>query len=302
MPQIPIKYQPVLGPILRAVLNEALALATTDGGQFTGTVILQTDYKSEKLLTYTMPLIIIALEDGLDMMQWLGGATKLDFAFGMNTYNFDPNSYQDDQTGDSEELITPLDIVRQHFSIRQWIVPSRGLRTDIPMAMADIEAKYGFRFTLEGMHRAKKLDQDGLVLGYRLIFDSIGIDDSTDSVVSSDPVVLEQVNQVGSTILSLGPYPQIINAPLIMPDTQTDIPGNTLIDNIAFFPTAGSPTIRVGTSPGDDSIMEDTVIDGFRKVSVEYYAAEDTTIYFTMAGDGLVTTRLNVFRNYFEPL
>ena len=309
---IPIEYDIITSRILTAVRRECLALATTqpnefgvnNAGEFTGTVIFETNYKSEKLQTYTMPLLILALEDEIDSGPFLGGATKMDGSFSMNSYNYDPNSYGDDDSGQSEELSGIIDIIRQHFSVRQWIIPSRGLDTTIPMSMDDIQENYGFKFTLSGVHRARKLDQDGLIIGYRIIFDFIAIDDTTDSVVSSSPEVLESVSQVGSTEVNEEPvgYVQAINIAITMPNTQQDIPGNTLVNSISLFPVTGSPIVEIGTTEGGNDIMQATEISAFKKVEVDQYFPEDSILYFTMTGDGFINTRMDLQRNFFTPL
>lgn len=188
----------MIGDIMKAVLNEAKAFlqtSTFQGNPFAGTVILETNYKSDKLLSYAMPLLLIDMMDAPEESQYPGGVTRVDWVFGFNSYNLEPDGYVDDDSTFSADLLDIVDAIRQHFSLRFWTVPSRGMDTTIPMAMDDICAAYGFKFTLSGLTRANKLEQDGLIMGWRIMFDSIAIDDSTDWTMPAGP--LTTVNQVG---------------------------------------------------------------------------------------------------------
>lgn len=169
----------MINDILKAVLDEALTfLQKANDGIFPGTLILETDYKSEQLESYAMPLLIIDMMDSPDQSQWPGGTTRVDWVFGFNSYQYAPDSFVDDSTGYSTDLMQIIDNIRRHFSERFWLLPAR---TDpaLPMTMPDIEANYGFKFTLSGVVRARQLDQDGLVMGWRIMFDSVAIDEET---------------------------------------------------------------------------------------------------------------------------
>lgn len=170
----------MIGDILNAVLNECKALLQTV--DIAGTIILETDYKSDKLVTYSMPLLILDMIDAPEASQYLGGVTRMDWVFGMNSYNLQPDSYIDDVTPWSGSLLDIIDRIRAHFSLGFWLVAGRTDQS-LPMAMADIEMAYGFKFTLSGLTRANNLDQDGLVMGWRIMFDSIAIDDATDWIL-----------------------------------------------------------------------------------------------------------------------
>jgi hypothetical protein len=165
--------------ILKAVLDEALAfLQQTSDGIFPGTLILETDYKSAQLESYSMPLLIIDMVDAPDESQYPGGTTRVDWVFGFNSYTYAPDSYVDDASPYSTSLMKIIDSIRRHFSLRFWILPAR-TDPNNPMTMPDIEENYGFVFTLSGLVRAKQLDQDGLIMGWRIMFDSVAIDEET---------------------------------------------------------------------------------------------------------------------------
>jgi hypothetical protein len=56
---------------------------------------------------------------------------------------------------------------------------------------------YGFRFALSGLHPADHLDGDGLIMGYKIMFDSISFDTDTAATQPSTAVVTS-VAQVGN--------------------------------------------------------------------------------------------------------
>jgi hypothetical protein len=179
---LPEKNTFMIDEILDAVLNECKALLTDTGG----TVLFKTNYKPANLPNYTMPLILCDLYESEDAKQLLGGASLLDWMFALNSYNYEPDAYVSEETGYSTSLTKVIDDVRRHFSKGDW------LTTD----MTGIVEKYGFKFTLSGILPADALDQDGLVFGKRIVFDSVSIDTDTSFVQpSNDP--LEKVEQVG---------------------------------------------------------------------------------------------------------
>jgi hypothetical protein len=77
-------------------------------------------------------------------------------------------------------------------------------------------------------------------------------------------------------------YPQnhIISA-----NTPLAFFAKTLLDQILVLPIVGTPTIRIGTTPGGEELMEDTAIDGFQKVNADKYFEVDSLIYVTFTGD-----------------
>lgn len=62
--------------------------------------------------------------------------------------------------------------------------------------MANIFDVYGFQFTLEGVTSADPVDQDGIILGYKIAFDSTSLDNVT--LYTEDDVTLITVTQVGN--------------------------------------------------------------------------------------------------------
>lgn len=178
----------MIGDILNAVMQECRKFLTDAGG----TVILKTDYRASKLPTYTMPLLLVDLLEAPDSLQYPGGIERVDWNFALNIYNYMPDGTIDDTTGYSRNLLDVIDDIRRHFSIGIW------LNTSIIPTMVDIETKYNFKFTLSGIVPADALEnEDGLIMGYRIVFDSVGLDDGT-NLVSKSTMPLAEVDQVNN--------------------------------------------------------------------------------------------------------
>ena len=172
--------------ILSAVKAECLALCQTMDPQV-GTLILDTDFKDTGKMTYSMPFMMLDMMDGPDTNQWLGGASKVCWDFRICVYGYEPDAYADDSSGYSESLLAPMDLVRRQFSQRQWLTAGMG----------NIETQYGFRFTLDGIHKAPPLrHEDGLCLGWAIRLESIAVDLQTDPIVPSTQT-LNELDQVG---------------------------------------------------------------------------------------------------------
>ena len=175
---------------MNAVMQECRTLfaSWTKDGSVGGTVILKTDYRPKDLSSYTMPLLLVDLLDAPDSMQYPGGVTRVDWNFALNAYNYMPDPTIDDQTGGARNLLDVMDDIRRHFSMGIWM-------NTISPTLTDVLNDYCFKFTLEGISNADALDQDGLIMGKRIVFDCVGIDTDTEEVVES-LVPLEKVNQV----------------------------------------------------------------------------------------------------------
>jgi hypothetical protein len=172
----------MIGEILDAVIKECRALLDGSGA----TVILKTDFKTNNLATYGQPLLLLDIPDGVESGMYHGGVTHADWLFCLNSYNYEPDAYADDTSGYSTGLLDIIDEIRRHFSFEVWLSPE----------MTTVRQKYGFRFTLSGISPGDALQADGLVMGYKLIFDSIAIDLATAAVADSANG-LEHVVQLG---------------------------------------------------------------------------------------------------------
>lgn len=296
----------MIGEILNAVINECTTLlndSTVEGGAIGGTVLLETDFLKDDQRAYSMPLVLLDLEDAPESGQWCGGSTRMEWMFGLNSYAYEPDAFNADITDFSTNLLNVIDTIRRHFSLRNWLTTE----------MTDIEHNYGFRFTLSGLQKAIALQRDGLIIGYRVGFDSIAIDDTTDSVQWSESV-LEGLHQAGVEVNNeiydnletndqmTTTYPQTINVGVTPTGATLSVPKNTFVPALALQTAMGNPSMRIGTTEGGDEIMADTEPGIFQLVTPEFLTEADTVFYFTQTGDGLVNVRVDMIRNYFVPL
>lgn len=163
--------------IIAALKLEAKALVANTG-KFQGEFVMATDYKDTGEVTYSFPLVMLYMSAAHDSEPFCGGAMKVNWNFSFAVYYYDPNSYVDDESGYSEQLALPLDIVRAHFggTNRLWLTPG----------MAALQQNYGTRFTWDGITPAPRLKHaDGLAMGFAHLFASVSVDTLTDSVQES---------------------------------------------------------------------------------------------------------------------
>jgi hypothetical protein len=173
----------MIGDILNAVSQECKQFLGDSGG----TIILKTDYSPKKIESYTMPLLIIEMLPASDAYQYIGGASRVDWMFKLNSYNYMTDGMIDDDSGYSRDLLQVIDDIRQHFS--------KGIY--ISSLMTDILNNYCFKFTLSNVQNADPLDGDGLNIGYAIVFDSCAIDTATSSIQESTQV-LTTVTQINN--------------------------------------------------------------------------------------------------------
>lgn len=177
----------MIGEIIFAVMQETLAFmqANNQNTGTVGTVILKTDYQPNNQQTYGTPFVLVDLLDAEESGQMIGGITRMDWQFALNSYNLFPDNYMDDQSGTTAQLLNFIDSVRQHFSLGIWLT----------QWMPNVFNAYGFKFTLSGVQQADALDQDGTIMGYRIVFDSTAFDSST-SLMQQSTQPLTTVTQV----------------------------------------------------------------------------------------------------------
>lgn len=176
----------MIADVTNAILQECKALFASSGYP-DGTVILKTDFKSDNISSYNMPLLLVDFIEA-ESYQYPGGMTREDWLIGLNAYNYmsDPNG--DDVTGHTRSGLEVIDQVRQHFSIGKWL-------SEVSPTITDLLNNYCFKFTLSGIAAADAIDKDGLCMGYRVVFDTVGLDDIASSIQTS-LVPLDTVTQV----------------------------------------------------------------------------------------------------------
>lgn len=177
------------GEILNAVLMECKQLLQSTGAM----VILKTDFKKpDGGVTYSGNMIMLSMDDAQESFRYPGGLTRMEWNMGFDSYNYEPNTMADDESGYSEQLLNFVDMIRQHFSSA---LETGGFLTQ---AMQNVYNTYGFQFTFGGVRPATGLELDGLVMGWGIYMESTALDQSTlNTVPSSSPLMF--VNQIVPT-------------------------------------------------------------------------------------------------------
>jgi hypothetical protein len=263
----------MVGEILNAILNECQQFYKDTGG----TVILKTDFKSTNLATYRMPLLMLEIPDAVETGMFPGGLTRAEWLIVLNAYNYQPNATLDDLNGYTTGLLNVVDDARRHFSNEIWLA----------QGMTDAFNNYGMRFTLSGIMPADALDQDGLVMGYKIVFDTIAFDTQTDTIQdSTSPLtILQQTDQSNVIIMSLTnsaltplKYENINQNQIIQ------IAPGTFIESIISQAISGSPVWSLGTTAGGVDLVPNTTPGTFNKVNFNQFYSANTTLYLTVSG------------------
>jgi hypothetical protein len=229
-------------------------------------------------------------------MQWLGGASYMSYNWIFNTYHWEPDAQTDDLTGYSTSLVNFIDYIRRAFSNMLFLT----------QGIIDIQAAYGFKFSLAGLHKAEGLPyehRDGrntVVYGYGIHFESSAIDNDTNfSPIGAN---LENIIQSGSTVTNeLGvPWQQNVTIPIYMQTTYYDIPPNSFVPFIGMTTETGTPQMEIVDGNGN-LVFGQQLVGEFSGVTPQIYSgASGLQLVFTKTGDGLVNTNVTVVRNYFK--
>lgn len=77
------------------------------------------------------------------------------------------------------------------------------------------------------------------------------------------------------------------------------IPANAFVSDISLSATAGAPTFRIGTTPGGNEVLPDTLIGNSLFISVQLYFQGAGNLYFTLTGVGTISYRIDVLNNFY---
>jgi hypothetical protein len=80
-------------------------------------------------------------------------------------------------------------------------------------------------------------------------------------------------------------------------NTQQNFAANSYIQSIHLLRTAGTPTIRIGTTPNGTDILPDTSPADYAEIIENFYCQNLTTLYITISG-GTVNVRFGVVNNF----
>ena len=285
--------------IQQAVLDEMQLFlnSLTDDKYSGGTCVFKTDWQPDATANQ-MPLVLLDMIDAPESSQYLGGVTRMDWAFAINAYSTMPDAYLDSIADPyATDLQKFIDLVRRHFTTAQEY------STWLSAGMPEITNTYGFKFTLSGTQKADALAfKTGFIKGWRLLFDSVALDTET-TFIPISASVLENVKQVGSTETNelFTPWAQTINIPLVESTTYT-VPANSFIPSMALQTVNGTPFLEIIAQPGDITVMADSQPGIFQLITPQLYCEEETTLYFNQTGAGIINTRVDVIRNYLPKL
>jgi hypothetical protein len=109
-------------------------------------------------------------------------------------------------------------------------------------------------------------------------------------------VVRNKLNSMFSELYSAIVLPLKING--ATGNTQQIIPVDTYLQALYMSATAGTPTIRIGTTPNGEEICPDVQPGAFQSVIVQQYFSAGITLYITLSG-GTVNIRFDVIQDFY---
>lgn len=78
-----------------------------------------------------------------------------------------------------------------------------------------------------------------------------------------------------------------------------NVPADTFINDIAILVNSGSPTIRIGITPGGNEILDDFQFTTFNFLVTQYLITSLSNIYITfVSGSGNVNIRIDPIYNF----
>lgn len=280
----------MIGEILNAVLLECRALLEGTGAE----VILKTNLKQMTKENYSGNFILLDVQDAPESLQYPGGLTRMDWKFGFNSYNFEPDAYVDDQTGYATSLLNFIDMIRQHFT--------NGLDNAawLTQGMTDIFNLFGFQYTFGGVTVAEAVEADGFIMGYKIDMESTALDQGTLAIVDSSSPLQNVVQHQNEEIISIvtselnSPFPILQNINSYM---EQIIPGNTFVQSVSMKAVDGNPYVDLKSTLSDVYIEEGLAIGEFQRVITEIYFPTEGKLIFQVI-DGSINVNIQVILNF----
>lgn len=175
----------MIGQILNAFEKELKELYKD-----TGTMVIR-DLQSKSqndIPLYTTNLVEICLNTSPEVQQLPGGAKQAEWIFALNIYFWDVNAGLNEDDGFSSDKYNEIDFLTNHFIKQVWLTND----------FQSIVDTYSYKLTLKSIAECEPIESsNGLIKGYSILLDTIGIDTSTMSTAFGAP--LEQVQQLGET-------------------------------------------------------------------------------------------------------
>jgi hypothetical protein len=109
-------------------------------------------------------------------------------------------------------------------------------------------------------------------------------------------VVRTAINSMFTELYGAAVLPMKLNG--ISGNTTQIIPADTFVKAIAIASTAGTPLIRIGTTPNGVEICPDINPGSFQQITVEQYFSAPTNLYITLSG-GTVNIRFDTIQDFF---
>lgn len=181
----------MIDAIMQAVEAECQAFGASVAGDPLGTpqIMLVTNFKDIDMATYTMPLILIYIVDAPDTSRYIGGMKKSDWQLAFGSYHYNPDADLNDLSAYPASLSIIIDLIADHFATgltgNAWLTSS----------MTTIWQNYGFKVTLNGIGRADPLGKDGLLMGWKVNFDSIALSRNTSNTAISTAALQYVIQQ-----------------------------------------------------------------------------------------------------------
>lgn len=194
--------------ISQAIIDEVNAYKTADTtGMYLGsTVMIDTDFNIGKIPSYTLPLIILEIDDAPNSVQLVGGATQMEWNWYLTVYAFEPDPYVASSYGTG--LMKIIDDLRQHFTGVNFLAQS----------FIDIQDNFSFTFVLSGVTKAQEIEKDNkIVIGRKIQFESVAFDNLTQPVTEST----SELTTIENAYITANPM--ILNLPKLGATGQVEL-------------------------------------------------------------------------------
>lgn len=159
----------MIGQIIEAMSKELQELFAETGC----TVVRDTQFRIDQMPIYTVPVIILTVNNSPDEFQYCGGVSAVNLDWNIRAFFYDLNSMLDDDQGFSSDAYNIIDQIRKYIALGSWVTTE----------MQNLLINYGFKLTLNGSIKETFLQNEGgIIPGYSLTYNSVAIDTETDSV------------------------------------------------------------------------------------------------------------------------
>ena len=159
----------MIGNIINSICGEIKSFMSPES-----TGLRSTQFKPNEVQLYTMPLILIELENPDEMYQLIGGNTRADWIFTIHAYNYDYNQELSDDSGYNGLAYDYIEQITNYLGKGIWNT----------QAMRDIEINYNFRLTLNDGIKASNINihDGGVIPGFGARYETVAMNNATRSI------------------------------------------------------------------------------------------------------------------------